>query len=56
MTTIASPTHLCVAGAGENTPTILKRTGNVLTAAGSVMPGPNIPIEENATLTVTISK
>jgi hypothetical protein len=54
--TITSPTHLWVAGAGESTPAILKGTGNALTAAGSVMLGPNFGVEKNATLTVTISK
>jgi hypothetical protein len=53
---ITSPTHLWVAGAGESTPAILKGTGNTLTAAGSVMLGPNFGVEKNATLTVTISK
>jgi hypothetical protein len=51
---ITSPTHLWVAG--ESTPAILKGTGNTLTAAGSVMLGPNFGVEKNATLTVTISK
>jgi hypothetical protein len=54
--TVTSPTHLWVAGAGESTPAILKGTGNTLTAAGSVMLGPNFGVEKNATLTVTISK
>ena len=52
--TITSPTHLWVAG--ESTPAILKGPGNTLTAAGSVMLGPNFGVEKNATLTVTISK
>ncbi len=54
--TITSPTHLWVAGVDESTPAILKGMGNALTAAESVMLGPNFGVEKNATLTVTISK